>query len=294
MLNYWWVTRPKRKLDSIPDILSCFAEVSLNCEWQGNVYTHLAFEDALEQHGLKRVGERKDQRGGGGRTYYAWLSSLGLIYKQSLTGQSLLTEAGKAIVERKDCEKILSSQVLKYQFPSPFSLSPQSTKTRVHERFRIRPFRFLLKTLTDVRIGYRLSYEEIARVIAVHAYDESDTVYEDVISRILGYREDGVASLEDCFFTKYAPSSGKVNITHPYSHLDDLANTLVNWLQYTQLIGRDNTGIWIKDTKREDVYLILSDDTPLIECAENQELFQIYYGSVERKNNQDKSICSTY
>ena len=63
MLNYWWVTRPKRKLDSIPDILACFAEVSLNCEWQGNVYTHLAFEDALEKHGLKRVGERKDQRG---------------------------------------------------------------------------------------------------------------------------------------------------------------------------------------------------------------------------------------
>lgn len=30
MLNYWWVTRPKRKLDSIPEVLAAFADISLN------------------------------------------------------------------------------------------------------------------------------------------------------------------------------------------------------------------------------------------------------------------------
>lgn len=280
MLNYWWVTRPKRKLDSIPDILACFAEVSLNCEWQGNVYTHLAFEDALEKHGLKRVGERKDQRGGGGRTYYAWLSSLGLVYKQSLTGQSLLTEAGKAIAEKKNCEQVLGRQVLKYQFPSPFSLSPNSAKTRVHERFRIRPFRFLLRALMDERLDYKLSYEEIARVVAVHACNESDEVYETVIARVLEYREEGIAALDEDFFTSYAPSSGKVNILHPYSHLDDLANTLVNWLQYTQLVDRDSTGVWIKAEKLTEVCAILNDGSSLIDHAEDQEHFQTHYGRV--------------
>ena len=34
---------------------------------------------ALEKAGLKREGERRDQTGGGARTYKAWLASLGLI-----------------------------------------------------------------------------------------------------------------------------------------------------------------------------------------------------------------------
>ena len=88
MLNYWWVTRPKRKLDSVPEILRCCAAVAQSCEWQGNTYTHLKFEEELEKRGLKRVGERKDQRGGGGRTYFAWLSSLGLVYLQDNTGRT--------------------------------------------------------------------------------------------------------------------------------------------------------------------------------------------------------------
>ena len=33
MLNYWWVTRPKRRLDSIPEVLAAFADISLNQEW---------------------------------------------------------------------------------------------------------------------------------------------------------------------------------------------------------------------------------------------------------------------
>lgn len=32
MLNYWWVTRPKRKLNSVPEVLAAFADLSLrNC-----------------------------------------------------------------------------------------------------------------------------------------------------------------------------------------------------------------------------------------------------------------------
>lgn len=35
MLNYWWVTKPKRKLDSIPEVLAAFAAISLDQEWSG-------------------------------------------------------------------------------------------------------------------------------------------------------------------------------------------------------------------------------------------------------------------
>lgn len=167
MLNYWWVTRPKRKLDSIPAVLACCAAVAQSCEWQGNTYTHLQFEEELEKRGLKRVGERKDQRGGGGRTYFVWLSSLGLVFIQEETGMVKLTLAGEAIVSGKQPEEVLKNQVLKYQFPSPFSLSVSSSKTRVTERFKIRPFRFLLKLLCDKRIGCYLTQEEVGRVVAV-------------------------------------------------------------------------------------------------------------------------------
>lgn len=278
MLNYWWVTRPKRKLDSIPEILGCFAEVALDSEWQGNMYTHLAFEEALERHGLKRVGERKDQRGGGGRTYFAWLSSLGLVYRENMSGQAKLTAAGAAIVKSDQPETILRNQVLKYQFPSPFSLSPGSAKTRVHDRFHIRPFRFLLQLLLDDRIDNILTNEEIGRVVAVTACNEQKCTYEAVVDGILRYREDGVASLPDDFFTAYAPSSGKVNILHPYSHLDDLANTMINWLEYTQYINRDSFGIKIRPECVEDVKRVLKDGSKLIAGAENQENFQKEYG----------------
>ena len=76
MLNYWWVTRPKRKLNSIPEVLAAFADLSLNEEWDGQRNSHLAYEDALEQAGLKRKGERRDQTGGGARTYRHGLSAL--------------------------------------------------------------------------------------------------------------------------------------------------------------------------------------------------------------------------
>lgn len=33
MINYWWVTRPKRKLDSIPQVLALFAKQAIDQVW---------------------------------------------------------------------------------------------------------------------------------------------------------------------------------------------------------------------------------------------------------------------
>ena len=117
MLNYWWVTRPKRKLNSVPEVLATFADISLNQEWTGQRDSHLAYEDALEAAGLKRIGERRDQQGGGARTYKAWLVSLGLIFIQESTGKVKLTLAGEAIMNGDSPVNVLTNQILKYQFP---------------------------------------------------------------------------------------------------------------------------------------------------------------------------------
>nr|WP_027871574.1 restriction endonuclease FokI C-terminal domain-containing protein [[Eubacterium] cellulosolvens] len=275
MLNYWWVTRPKRKLDSIPEVLAAFADISLNQEWSGQRDTHIAYEEALEQAGLKRVGLRRDQRGSGGRTYGAWLESLGLIFKQEQSKNIKLTLAGEAIMAGESPVAILKSQVMKYQFPSAFSLS---RGVNVNTRFRIRPFRFILKLLMDSRIEY-LTQDEIAKICAVDAENETDTCYERVVSKILEYRSFGDDCLDKDFFIKYKPSRGECNPAHPYSHLQDMANTMENWLEYTQLAKRnEEKQLVILDEKRDEVRQILSDRTPFIDRPEDHEFFQRKYG----------------
>ncbi len=280
MLNYWWVTRPKRKLNSIPEVLSTFAEISLNEEWKGQRGSHLSFEDALEEAGLKRKGERRDQTGGGARTYQAWVMSLGLIFTQESTGKTKLTLAGEAIMNGDNPVDVLKNQVLKYQFPSSFSMS---RNINVSERFRIHPFVFMLRLLADNRIE-SLSEEEIAKIVITEAENESKKCFERVVSRILEFREKGNECLESDFFTKYAPSKGSVRAS--YSHLMDVANTLVNWLEYTQLAKRDEGRIAILPDKREEVDSILKNPPAFVDRPQQHEYFQRKYG-VDPKHQKD-------
>lgn len=293
MINYWWVTRPKRKLNSVPEILSVLSTVSLNEIWQGSMNLHIAFEDGLEKAGLKRVGERRDARGSGGRTYYAWLSSLGLVFSQESTNKCYLTLAGESIMQGTSPVEVLRGQVLKYQFPSPFSLSLATSKTRVNERFRIRPFRFLLKLLSDERIDY-LTNEEIGKIIITEAENETDKCYEYIVSRIIAFRNYGDSILDDEFFVKYAPSSGKVNPEHPYSHLLDTANTIANWLEYTQYIYRVDGGIIrLLDEKRAEVTAFLNTKMQFIDRPDQQEYFQRKYGLDPYHQKDTRNLTNT-
>jgi hypothetical protein len=284
MLNYWWVTRPKRKLDSVPEVLTTFADISLNQEWTGQRGTQMAYEEALEKAGLKRVGARRDQSGSGGRTYGAWLVSLGLIFNQAKTGNIKLTLAGEAIMNGDSPVDVLKGQILKYQFPSAFSIG---RGVQVNERFKIRPFRFLLKLLSDDRLGKYLVQDEIAKIAAVDAVNETTAVYESVVQKILCYREVGDACLDPDFFELYKPGRGDVNPDHPYSHLQDIANTMINWLEYTQLCKRnDENQLVILEEKRAEVDAILSSVPPFIDRPTDHEYFQRKYG-LDPKHRKD-------
>ncbi len=287
ILNYWWVTRPKRKLNSIPEVLATFSKVALAAQWTGSRDIHIRFEEELEKDGLKRVGQRRDGSGSGGRTYQAWLSSLGLIFMQSNTGIPFLTLAGEAIMEGKSPVAVLKEQVLKYQFPSPFGI-----KTRVSPKFRIHPFIFLLRLLSDSRICH-LTEEEIAKVVMCEATDESDKRYEYVVSRIIAFRNDGDKSLEQDFIEKHVPSSGKVNPEHPYSHLMDTANTIVNWLEYTQLIIRDDGKVFISSGSVDEVKKILDRKIDFIARPEDHEYFQRKYGIDPYHSKDTRNLLNT-
>ena len=291
MINFWWVTRPKRKLNSIPEVLATFAEISLNQEWQGQRDTHLTLEEALEESNIKRKGVRRDQTGGGARTYQAWVASLGLIFTQESTKQLKLTLAGEAIMNGDSPVTVLKNQVLKYQFPSSFSTG---RGVDVSRRFKIRPFRFLRRLLMDSEVGY-LSEEEIAKVVITNAENETEVCYRAVVGKLHAFRSDGDTSLDADFFTKYAPKTGTVNPDHPYSHLTDTANTFINWIEYTQLAKRSDEDrlLRIIPEKVEEVRAILATTPPFIDRPEQHEYFQRKYGIDPKHNKDTRNLTAT-
>lgn len=284
MINYWWVTRPKRKLNSVPEVLFTFTKISLEEEWYGQRETHLSLEEALEETGLKRLGDRRDQTGGGGRTYAAWLKSLGLIFNQESTNKIQLTLAGEALLAGEPPVEIIKNQILKYQFPSSYTLSKG---VDVSSRFKIRPFRFLLRILTEKRLYYYLTEEEIAKIVIIEAENETEKCYNYIVNRIIEYRNYGDACLEEDFAVKYKSSKGKVNYKEPFNHLLDIANTIANWLEYTQLAKRnEDRKIILLDEKLEEVSSILNNIPPFIDRPEEHEYFQRKFG-LDLKHNKD-------
>lgn len=286
-LNYWWVTRPKRKLNSIPEVLAAFSNIALSAQWSGSRDVHIQFEDELERTGLKRIGQRRDHTGSGGRTYQAWLSSLGLIFIQDNTGIPFLTLAGEAIMEGKSPVAVLKNQVLKYQFPSPFGI-----KTRVSSRFHVHPFVFLLKLMADPRIEY-LTTDEIAKVVMTEGVDDSVRCYEYVVERVLTYREYGDRSLFDDFIDTHMPSTGKVNFEHPYSHLTDCANTMMNWLEYTQLVYREDGAMRILPDAFSEVIDIINAQHQFIPRPDDHEFFQRKYGLDPWHQKDTRNLLNT-
>ncbi len=286
-LNYWWVTRPKRKLNSIPEVLAAFSNVALSVRWSAARNVHILFEEELERNSLKRIGERRDNSGSGGRTYQAWLSSLGLIFIQENTGTPFLTLAGEAILEGKSPVEILKNQILKYQFPSPFGI-----KTHVSEKFKVHPFIFLLRLLRDSRINY-LTEEEIAKVVMTEGENDTDKCFEFVVERLLAFRESGDRSLPNGFIDAHAPSNGRVNLDHPYSHLTDTANTMVNWLEYTQLIIRDEGKMMLSPEKRDEITRILSQKISFIDRPKDHEFFQRKYGLDPWHQKDTRNLLNT-
>lgn len=273
MKNYWFISRPKRKLVSVAEVLGVAVDISLNQDWQGQVSTHLSMEEALESQGLKRVGDRRDQGGGGARTYMAWLKSLGLVFKQNRTGQMKLTLAGEALLNGDPPVNVLSHQVIRFQYPSSYSVG---RGVNINCRFKIHPFWFLLRLLRESRLNCYITQEEIAWIVCTEAENETDECYNAVVQRILQYRESGHAIFSSDYRETYTSFEG----------LNDIANTIINWLEYTQLIYRGNGRVSILDEKIQEVEAIISRKLPFIDRPNDEEYFQRKYG-LDPKHEKD-------
>jgi hypothetical protein len=279
-INHWWTTRPKRKLITIVDVLRVFLTIAEGNQWRRNRELHREFEEALESNRLKGVGNRREGSGSGGRTYASWLFSFGLWFEDD-DGIVRSTFAGEDLVKGKAPVPIITEQLMKYQYPSPYSQT-----TRVNSRFRIFPFQFILRLLQHPKLDGVLSKTEIAGFVLTNAETHKDL--NTVVDLIRSYRNNGEDNsiFDDTFEEQYGN----------FKKLNDTANTFINQLEFTQLIGRmhGESKLYILDDKRKEVERLLKQKYPLITRVDGEyTFFQRKYGLGPHHQKDTRKFAAT-
>lgn len=300
MINNWHVPRNKRKLYPIVPSLRAFSLQNLGDIWVKDLNRQLDFEEMLEEKGLKRKGSRRDQRGGGARTYEAWVYSLGLTFEETDSKRTQLTMVGEALVNGEPPVPLMTKQLMQFQYPSPYSLR---SRVQINERFKIRPFRFLLRLLLDPRLSKDsseipyLKKSEIGCIVSVEAENESDACYEQVVRRILEFRKMGYDALPVGFEEKIPSTNSGIRTREAtIKALEDNANTFINYLEYTQLIVRDDPRkpIYIPENRIEEAISIIKDGSTIRPLNQKnkywKENFQRNYGLLPGKNRDNRRL----
>ncbi|WP_278857228.1 restriction endonuclease FokI C-terminal domain-containing protein [Kocuria palustris] len=236
--QYWWVTRPHRKLTSIPKSLQVFSSVASGEAWTKNSKKHIEYEAMLDSVQAKRGGDYVDRvkgrGGGGGRTHAALLYSLGLYFyhreHEGADQEVHLTLAGQAIVDQEDALPILRKQILNYQFSSAYSVG---SRVNIDRRFKLRPFILMLKLLRRQDLGGYLTDEEIAVCVVCYAERHSDAEAEKVAERIKKYRASGRAGIPQDWHGMWASGKDVDALLASGGKARDVGNTFALWTRFT-------------------------------------------------------------
>lgn len=261
--NHWFVSRQKRRLTSILQALLAYKDVCEGKVW--NHETQIALEDALgnrniTEHGTLRA-RRAGQGGGGTRTLFKQMKDLGLVFTEDNNKKCRLTIIGEELV----CGNIsfveaMRLQLQRYQYPSAAVWSGTGS---VDHSFRLHPFQFLLRLLRDPRLDNYLSMEEMFGIVIHKANADTEEVFEDVVNRILRYRQGDIRDFISDTETK------------TYSNI---ANTFFNYIQLTQYIDRGPQIISIRAGKEASVEEFVSSYSDFIPHPEITENYLRKYG----------------
>ncbi len=278
MKNYWVLSRPKRKLILVPDLLAIFSSIVEGEKWKGNREIQLEFEKALTDAQWKANNISKD--GSGGRTYAVLLFMLGLWYEDPKDGVRI-TIAGQEILDGISSVEILTKQLLNYQYPSAYSIKGS---VNVSKDYKIWPFRFLINILLDGQLS-EITQEEIAFCIIPYAKKMNDIQF--CINKIQNFRSNP---------DKIILEALKITETSE-DNLKNISNTAINQIEYT--------GFFVEDYKRRSLKLNPSNlyeirkkindlRTSFIQNAEDEVLYQTRYGSgIKKTKDYSKSTRSS-
>lgn len=283
--NYWMFTRPQRKLYRLPLTVAALHEAAGESEWSGNRDGHIAFEVLLEREGIKRKGQRRDNSGSGGRTHATLVRSLGLAFDSAETGQLELTLAGIALAEGERPTEILKHQVMRFQYPSPYSVS---RNVNISDRFKLRPFVLLLRLLLHPELEGYLDQDEVALVVVVEGTGDSPKDAGRIAELIRKYRESGIDEEE------YVREYGTPNDTFEslYRKFSDIANTAFNWLEMSGVIDRVRRSISVSANAEVEAQKILDDYGQYrpIRHEHDADRFQRSYGLPPGKTKDNRNL----
>jgi hypothetical protein len=201
----------------------------LGSTWGGEQEQQNKFSQLLEEYGLKKGGNQKDENSGGPRTYESQMSLLGLIFKDR-NGKLNLTQAGEDLVAFNDTAKTFEYQVLKAQFPSAYSMA---RGVALDQNIKIRPFIFLLKLAVDPELNGLADKDMVVPVV----FGKSANSFEVCKKLILKLRTDGVTSvIPDDESIRTSKTINK-SYDQRLSDIHDIANTFKNILESSGLVN---------------------------------------------------------
>ncbi|VEW10782.1 AlwI restriction endonuclease [Brevibacterium casei] len=283
--DYWMLSRPQRKLYRLPLTVSALNEAAAESQWGGNRESHIAFEEILEREGIKRPGPRRDRTGSGGRTHAALVRSLGLAFNSVETGRLELTLAGIALAEGGNPSAVLKHQVMKFQYPSVYSIS---SGVDISRSFRLRPFVLLLRLLVHPDLGGYLTQDEVARVVILIGTGDTAADTNRVAAEIKQYRSTGVNELE--FLERFG--KGDDTFEKLVDRLGDIANTVFNWLELTGVIDRKPGQVELVAKGEDEAGKLIEKygHASLISNPEDEDKFQRRYGLPPGKTKDTRNL----
>jgi hypothetical protein len=283
--DYWMLSRPQRKLYRLPLTVAALNEAAAESYWGGNRESHIAFEEILEREGIKRPGLRRDRTGSGGRTHAALVRSLGLAFNSAETGRLELTLAGIALAEGENPSAVLKHQVMKFQYPSVYSVS---RGVDISRSFKLRPFVLLLRLLLHPDLGGYLTQEEVARVVILIGTGDTAADADRVAAEIKNYRSVGINELE--FVERFG--KGDDTFEKLVDRFGDVANTAFNWLELTGVIDRKPGQVELVARGEDEAAKLIEKygRASLIAHPEDEDRFQRRYGLPPGKTKDTRNL----
>jgi hypothetical protein len=228
----WMFPRNKRRMPPLETALILRAMVvasELGNIWGGEQKKQNKFSQILEEYGLKKGGNQRDENSGGPRTYESQMSLLGLLFKDK-DGKLNLTQAGEDLVAFNNTAKTFEYQVLKAQFPSAYSMSKG---VGLNQNIKIRPFIFLLKLANDEELNGLADKDMVVPVV----FGKDANCFEICKTLIQKLRIDGVESVIPDDETIRTSKTVNNSYERRLSDIHDIANTFKNILESSGLAG---------------------------------------------------------
>ena len=251
----------------------------------GNIENQKSFTKNLEKNNLKRKGDQYDENSGGPRTYFNQLECLGLVFKNKKN--YYLTISGEAIASGIEPKKILQYNLLRLQYPSPYS---RSSNCNIHPEIKIKPFLFILELLLDEKIKTLNDYELILITVFGKNFKSKNLCIEKIL-KLRNYEnpKDGLKEILKSHKRKMQTSRTKENsLEKIIKNLKDNVNNLWNSLQGVDLV-KVNSSIKPKTIEFNYEYLKVYDDANLNKNkfinSNSNEQFQRVYGRYLNKKD---------